>query len=118
MLAGDPKVLAGAAGLAKDPNPPVVVEAGAAPNGVGAGARAAVPKAADPPLSVFVCPNGDAAPPPSALAWPNDVADEVADADATGGRPNMEGSREYFFAKLRNNSSSFPAYLVSTLSTS
>ncbi len=90
-----------------------------------------LPWDADPkPLDV---PKPTAAPPkpPPDDALPNTEVFPMAAGDpkvmapvdgvvAGGGAttPNIEGSRLYFFARLRNNSSSRPAYLFNNVSTS
>jgi len=96
---------------AKEPNPPPCA---ADPNPLEA------PKVPDdPPKVAPPPPNPVLLPVPIGAGDPN-VAAPVAGAAAgcCALTPNMDGSRLYFLARLRNNSVSLPLYLVKTLSTS
>lgn len=76
------------------------------------------------PLEAPNAPGGppkDEAPPPNPAVLPIPIAaGDPKDGAAAGCgalMPNTDGSRLYFLARLRNNCSSFPAYLFKTMST-
>lgn len=95
----------------KEPNPPPPAAAAANP-----------PKPPDPPDPPKPPVDGAPKPVPIGVDDPNVAAAGDPKVGAEGCddalTPNIDGSRLYFFARLRNSCSSFPAYLVRTLSMS